>query len=317
MAKRAEKSKRAEPTGRTTRSRSSAVASMTGFGRAERRTRDVSYVVEIRGVNNRFLDIVTRMPRSSAAWEEDVRTQVASCIARGRVEVTVTRTATSRVSASRCHFDRTLFGSLFEVYREVLGREQAEAQRAAITMALLERREVLFVDEEERAPDSERALFRRALAAALDAFAEMRRAEGARLAQDIQQRLQQLRRLRKELQERADAALPQMRTRLLSRIERLAPEVLQDQQRIASEVALLTDKSDVTEELVRLDSHFDQFMTLAGQGRNGRKLDFLVQEIGREFNTIGAKAQDASMQQLVVDAKAELERIREQLQNIE
>ncbi|MFM1848962.1 MAG: hypothetical protein RL417_2436, partial [Pseudomonadota bacterium] len=202
-----------------------------------------------------------------------------------------------------------------KMFRE-LGCDSPEA-RAGAVRDILGRHEVLGINEGDSRVPRERGLVVEALRGALSTLQTMRRKEGARLVRDLADRLGRLEKIRRSIEKRAAGAPAALRERIKLRIERLAPPIQVDPERLAAEVALIAERVDITEELVRLRSHFDQFRGALQHGLVGKKLDFLLQEFGREFNTIGSKAQDAAVQADVVEAKTEMEKMREQVQNLE
>lgn len=290
---------------------------MTGFGRAVARSRGLSVEAEARSVNSRYFDLILRLPREYSAMEGPLRELASSFVQRGRLEITFNRRATGE-SRGSLKFDRGLFDRLYRIYEKELGGGQklGDLERFSSISAILSRREVLDVEVEPDQLVKEERFVRQACGDALRALVRMRRREGLRLVLDIKKWLSELERTRGKLEKLAALAPSRIKDRLLQRIARLSPEIRLDEVRLACEVSLLADRVDVTEELVRLKAHLKEFAASL-KGGAGRKLDFLLQEIGREFNTIGSKAQDAAAQQLVVSAKTALEKIREQTQNLE
>lgn len=297
---------------------SSAILSMTGFGKGAAQGEHVSIEVEIRSINHRFLDFVCKLPRAYNEFEPELRALVGGAIGRGRVDLSVTR-QTKSATAVELRYDGALFSSLWQAYQQGLAAAGVPAGAVAgpAALAILGRREVVDVVEGSVDTSSERELLLTAARAALENLRTMRVAEGERLERDLRTRLGQLRVFREKIAGEAAAAPGGLRDRLLARVKKLAPDVTLDENRFAQEVAYLADRADVTEELVRLESHFAQFEQALAAPPSGRRLDFLMQELGREFNTIGSKGQSAAVQNLVVDAKCELEKMREQVQNVE
>lgn len=291
---------------------------MTGFGRAEVKSGGLAIEVEARSVNSRYLDLVLRLPREYGILEGDIRALVSSFVSRGRLELTVVRKAAGE-SSGALRFDRALYDRLYRVYEKEIGcgSKLGDLERFSVISSLLGRREVLDVEVGASQLLKEEKPVLQACSAALKALVTLRQREGQRLLLDIRKRLQLLEDIRRKLLRHASSAPARLKEKLLHRISRLSPEVKLDPGRLACEVSLLADRVDVTEELVRLEAHLKEFAASLKTGGAGRKLDFMLQEIGREFNTIGSKAQDASEQQLVVAAKTELEKIREQTQNLE
>jgi uncharacterized protein (TIGR00255 family) len=310
--------------------------SMTGYGRGVAEHGELRVTVEIRAVNHRFLDIKLRGAPVGAAIEDAVAVRVRNAIERGAITVSIGVAAPfARTSASaddQAHApesdDRSRASA---VDARTHGIDVAAADRAHRVLAELAARLAVpgpdlalvlaqpgVVAAADRL-DDDRAVagVRAALDRALVQLDGMRTAEGAALAAELRGRLDEIAALRAQIAALAAAIPRDLARRLRERIQRLVDDAV-DPARIAQEVALLADRADVTEELVRLTSHLDQAGTLlGGAGAVGRRLDFLVQEIGRELNTIGAKSASAEVTTAVIAAKATLEKIREQVQNIE
>jgi uncharacterized protein (TIGR00255 family) len=290
------------------------IRSMTGFGAGRGACGGEELDVEIRSVNHKFCEVKVRTPRELAALEIDAAKAVKERLARGGVEVAVRRPGPAGGLAPRV--DVALAESYARAFAEIGARLGLAGQ---VTLA-----EVLAADGvvrlEERAVDLDaaREALRRALAAALDALVAMRAREGEALGRDLSGRLDAVEGLVARVAARVPAAVEHHQARLAERVQELARGVAVDPARLAQEVALLADRTDVTEETTRLGSHVAQVRALLGGGEPaGRKLDFLVQEMHREVNTIGAKSQSAEIAALVVELKAEVERMREQVQNVE
>jgi len=291
---------------------------MTGFGKGNAESKELRIDAEIKSVNSRFLDIVFKLPRPYAQFESAIRSLIAAKLERGRVEVFLTRKPLD-VEACAVTINRALFDSYLAIYEE-LGKDLdslGSFDRGDMVRDILARRDVVEAGEEVAEVEFEKELLLEAISQALDTLAQMRATEGERLGEDIRKRLQELRRLQKDIGEHALAGPEKVKERLIERLEKLAPEVKLDPERIVVEAALLADKIDVSEELVRLDSHIEQFQAVLKESPNGRKLEFLLQEFSREFNTIGSKAQNAEVQALVVAGKAEVEKLKEQIANVE
>ncbi len=288
------------------------VLSMTGYGMgvAEDKTR---VTVEIKTVNHRYLDLFLRLPRGYMSLEDVVRQEISDRLSRGRVEVVVTIedfTTADRTVKIDWGLVKGYEAALMELERTLGVHYQARGEH------ILQQPDVL-VAEQTSTEDVEPVL-RTAISQALDNLITMREREGANLSQDLQQRIEKLQEMASLLKEKAPEIVTAYQTRLQDRISELMGQVPVDPDRVALEVAIFADKTNVTEELVRLESHLTQFQSILEQsGPIGRKLDFLTQEIQRELNTTASKANDSTVSQLVVDGKAELEKIREQVQNIE
>lgn len=291
---------------------------MTGFGRSAFQVEGAGFEVEVRSTNHRFLDLRVRVPRAFAELEAEVRARVAARFGRGKVDAVVQ----SPPGAPR---------ERLQIDLEAAGRylEAAAALRSRHGLAgVIEVGELLALPGVARLVevDLPTEALARACFDALDVAVEradaMRVAEGAALERELLARLDGIAALAAGLEERAAGVQDAVRERLRRRAEKLAQETgLFDEARLHQELVLAADRSDVTEELVRLRSHLEQFRAAladAGPGRPvGRRLDFLLQELGREANTLGAKVADAGAGQLVVELKTELERVREQAQNVE
>lgn len=289
--------------------------SMTGYGSASRAS-DVAVVeVEARSVNHRFSDLLFRLPRGYQALEESLRPIVAEYVQRGRVEIFVT-IEEYRAKERTVRLDRGLLEGYLKAYQaaaELLG-----SSAAPDVDKLLSFPDVLIVEEEETDVEAVRPLIEEALREALANLVSMRRAEGERLYSDIAHRLEILEQIIQRMAERAPLAVEHYRNRLIERIREWQDEVEVDPSRLALEVALFADKANIDEELTRAQSHIAEFRKICAAGSGvGRKLDFLLQELVREMNTIASKAHDAQLASWVVESKAEIEKIREQVQNIE
>ena len=288
--------------------------SMTGYGRCilARDGREVT--IELKSVNHRFLDLAFRMPRSFAFLENDMRAHIGAKLSRGHVDIFVTYKNT-RTDARKVSLDSTLLGAYLSALRQG-GSEHALADDLHIS-DIMSMQDVLTVVEAEEDQNALSEITLEALDTALDGLNEMRRREGENMRADVESRLDTLEKTAFAIDERAPEWLSEYRERLRARIEEVCQMQL-DEARLVQEVALVADKAAVDEETVRLRSHIAQMRDLLKQSEPaGRKLDFLVQEMNREVNTTGSKSGDLILTDMVVSAKAELEKIREQIQNIE
>lgn len=289
--------------------------SMTGFGKCQLSQEGRKISVEIKTINHRFLDLSIRMPRSMIALEEVIRREIRKRIARGRVEVFVTY-ASEAPDAREAFVDMSLAGAYARAAREIsIALEIENDLRVSHVLSLPD--VVTFSDSE-----AEIELLKDLLTSAVDeACAELVRArerEGLELEKDISGRLSILEKLADEIGERAEAVVEEYRDRLAERVRVLASNMKLDPMRMAQEVAVFADRCDVTEEVIRVRSHIGQFRTLLESSEpQGRNLDFLLQELNREFNTIGSKSQDRDLAKNVIEAKGQVEKIKEQIQNIE
>jgi uncharacterized protein (TIGR00255 family) len=292
------------------------IASMTGFGRAEASKNGISATVEIRGVNSRYLDITTRLPRTLSQREKDVKEIVRSYVSRGSMTIGVTLEEDSdgplAVSVNK-PAARAYMKLLTELRKAAKIRETVKLEH------LLKFSEVLEVPHDTESDEERWSVVSGVLRAALEDFGAMRRKEGQELASDLKPRIERLNETVATIERLSTARIPAERKRLNERISQLLEDkTIIDQNRLELEIALLADKLDVTEECVRFRSHNKFFLeAVASEESAGRKLNFLVQEMNREANTIGSKTNDAEIAHLVVRIKEELEKIREQLQNVE
>lgn len=291
------------------------VRSMTGFGRAQRIVDRWDITVELRSVNHRFLEYSARVPRAYAYLEEKLKGYLKASISRGKVDVSVTIQPVSG-SAARVTIDH----SLAKEYRDALAELAEDLQvKNDITVSQLARIGDIFtitrVQEDE---DQVWAAVSQVAQEAVERFVSMREEEGRRMEADLRSRLCTIEGLVGQVEERSPQTVEAYRNRLYNRLQEVLADKAVDQQRILTEAAIFAEKVAVDEETVRLRSHIHQFRQILDSGEPvGRKLDFLVQEFNRESNTIGSKAQDMEVARMVVDLKAEIEKIREQIQNVE
>lgn len=293
------------------------IRSMTGFGAGRARQGDEELAVEVRSVNAKFCEVKPRLPRELSALEVELVRQVKSRLQRGSVEVFVKRLAGAARSSLQPRIDLALAREYAALWQQ-LARELGQGDAPPSPTELMAAEGVLIL--EERAADLEHAreALGRATALALAELEKMREAEGRALAEDLLARAATLRKLAGLIAASAPQVVRAYRDRLQARMLELTEGQGVDAGRIAQEAALFADRSDVAEELSRLASHLDQFEKLvAGDEPAGRRMEFLVQEMGREVNTTGSKSQSAALAATVVELKAELERIREQVANVE
>jgi len=288
--------------------------SMTGYGRFRQERNGREITIEIKTVNHRFLDLNLRMPRGTLFLEEPLRKALASRLSRGHADVFLTY-RNARDDAKEVMVDTSLLHAYAAAFDVMATETGLTDDRSLTRLAALPN--VLTVTEKEDDQDAVTALCIDTLHGALDALTLMRDQEGQALASDLATRTGHLEEITEQIGARAPEVVKEYQAKLDARIVQLlaAPP---DPQRMAQEVALFADKAAIDEELVRLKSHFTQVREcLAATEPVGRKLDFLVQELNREVNTISSKASDLAIASLVVEAKAEIEKIREQVQNIE
>lgn len=294
------------------------IYSMTGFGRARREVDGLGLEVEVRSVNHRHLDLRIRLPRVLADEESAIKKRIGVGLSRGKVDVTVSLTMTA--AAPILEIDEGIATQYVEASK--LLRERHSLGDPIDVASLMSLPGVTRVIEAEVEAEGLVAHLGEAIDEALAEMVAMRAAEGESLAAELDGRLARVEELAADFRSRSDEVVVVARQRLEKRAEQIKRDVgLLDEARLHQEIVIAADRLDITEELVRLQSHVTQFretVNSAGLGQPvGRRLDFLLQELGRETNTVGSKANDAPLAQDVVELKTELERIREQVQNIE
>lgn len=291
-----------------------ALRSMTGFGRGDAPFGGSSVAVEVRSVNSRHLDLRVRLPRDLQALEAGLRQVAAPFFARGQVEISVRLASESTPAQVEIDLDAA---RRYAQAADELGGSLGLGGGLAVS-ALLSLPGVARLRETEIDLEGLRPVLTGVLEVACRAAQDMRTREGDALAAELEARLDGLERALAEIEGRADEVSRGLRERLDKRLAALAPELELTPGRVEQEVVIYVDRMDVTEETVRLRSHAAQFReTLQESGSVGRKLEFLLQEMGREVNTIGSKAQDVEITRNVVELKTELEKLREQVLNVE
>lgn len=289
--------------------------SMTGYGKGEYRTGGIELTVEVRSVNNRYLDLAVKSPRIFLAYEELVRSYVRGSISRGHVDVYVTL-SDKREREKTLSVDLALARSYVEAANKL--KAAIPSLSDDVTLAyLLRQPEIVREDDGAASADEELVgAFRTALASALEAHKAMRLAEGERLKADLLSRVDEIARLRENIAVRAPRVAAAYREKLSARInEFLAGKA--EEQRILTEAAVYADKCNIDEELTRLASHIEEFRLISETETVGRKLDFLIQEFNRECNTICSKSNDGEITKNALAMKNEIEKVREQIQNLE
>ncbi len=294
------------------------VKSMTGYGRGERSfDGGVQVTVELRSVNNRYLDCAVKMPRAYIFAEDAIKSRIQGGVARGKVDVFVTITRSGgddMVVTVNEELAKSYVEAIQKLHELGLGR----ARREYYPTDLARFPDVLTVEKREEDPEEMKGRLLAALDLAIADFNSMREREGERLAADILGRAETIERLLGEVEERSPQTVDDYRARLEAKMREVLQNTQIDEGRLLTEAAIFADKVAVDEETVRLRSHLGQLRELlAAGGAVGRKLDFLIQEFNREANTIGSKCSDLEVTRRVVDMKAEIEKIREQVQNLE
>jgi len=290
--------------------------SMTGYGQAAAQAGGREVTVEVRAVNQRFLEVKFSMPRDLLAHEAEFRALVQDQVARGKVDVAIARGG-SAGDAISVEPNLELARAYVDGWRQLQANLGIPGE---IDLAWLQARsgEILRVVERPADRDRDVALVRTALEQALAAFDRERQREGRALARDMKARVRQLQRLRKQIQARTLRIKPLLLERLQQRVRDLLAGKEIKEERLLQEVALVAERADVTEELVRLGSHLDALAEHVGSdGPIGKRVDFLLQETHREFNTIAAKSNDLEVTNATLEARGEIEKLREQVQNVE
>ncbi|MFM8540147.1 MAG: YicC/YloC family endoribonuclease [Nitrospira sp.] len=291
------------------------IRSMTGYGRKEAAWSGGTVVVEVRSVNNRFCEVSVRLPRGLTVLEDHLKGLAQTQCARGRVELTVSIPG-GRETKRTLQVDRLLA----KQYHGLLQQIQRELKLGGtIDVSLVAgMKDVLYVTEEPVDDSGLQTLIKKLAAGALADLDRMRRREGKALAAHLEALLQTLEQDRQAVAVRVPQAQQEHLARMRARVEKLLESGRADAGRLEQELAILADKSDISEEIARLDSHLAQFrQTLKVAAPAGKTLDFLTQEMGREINTMGSKANDSQLSQHVIRMKGGLEKIREQTQNVE
>lgn len=291
------------------------IKSMTGFGRGEQEEHGRSFAVEIKTINHRYNDVTIKLPRQLSYLEDSIRKYILQYISRGKIDVYI---AQDRFSEEDVHvsIDDALAGAYIKALGELRDRFNLEDD---ITVSMVSRfPDILNVSKVEEEKDEIWNTLSTALEKSINKLIDMRSKEGQKLAQDITLRNQYIRSTVNKIEERSPVVVQEYKVKLEERIKEITAGIGIDETRLAAEVAIFADRSSITEEIVRLYSHLDQLTLIIEENEPvGRKLDFLIQEINREINTIGSKASDIGITRYVVEVKSEIEKIREQIQNIE
>lgn len=288
--------------------------SMTGFGRGEYSEDNYSFTVDVRSVNHRYSDFSIRLPKSLLALEDKVREYASSQISRGKVDIFINYDSFGQ------DVDIKIDTNLAKSYIDGLKTIKDEFNiNEDISLSLLTRFSDIFkVDKIEKEEEEIWNILKIALEKAFNALNNMKEREGQRLSEDIKLKLKDIRETVDDIDAKADSLAGEYMKKLRERIMELTQNIALDESRLMTEIAIIADKCSIDEEIVRLRSHITEFeKTLDSQSSIGRKLDFIVQEMNREANTIGSKATDIDIINNVVNLKTQIEKIREQIQNIE
>lgn len=289
--------------------------SMTAYGRGEYEMGRTDLTAEIKSLNNRYRDIILRLPSALQEFEDLIRAEISSRVKRGRIEVSIQLTG-NEDTTYELELNRPLLNAYMKIY-EAMNDEFGITEKLKPDFFLQLRDAVISKPRELDTEESKTAI-EKLLGQALDSLDTMRIQEGSTLEADLHNRLNLIKDYLELIEERAPSVITEYRDKLKNRIDAISEDLEVDETRLAQEVALFAGRCDITEEIVRARSHLDQFHTYMKMDDSiGRRLDFLVQELNREINTISSKASDSSISANAVEIKAELEKIREQIQNIE
>ena len=288
--------------------------SMTGFGRASLESNGKNYIIEIKTVNNKYSDIKVKSPKRLSFMEDKIRKQIANRITRGKVEVSVSFFDFSNKSKNVV-LNKEIAKEYIKQLREIADENNLSENISVVEIAKLP--DILnSIDSDNDEEIAGEAL--KCLNMALDSLIEMRKAEGENIKQDLLVRIERVQNLVDKIAENSKGIVEEYVSKLEKRVKEILKTDVVDENRIAQEAVIYADKTSIEEELTRLNSHIVQFKELVNSdGPVGKKLDFMIQEMNRETNTIGSKAGSGEITKAVIDLKVELEDIREQIQNIE
>ncbi|SET84481.1 TIGR00255 family protein [Salinibacillus kushneri] len=292
------------------------VKSMTGYGREVAAIGETRVTVEVRTVNHRFLDLSIKMPKMLLYVEEKIKKQARTYFTRGRVDVMVTIEGEGLVNR-KLHIDWPLLDQYIE--KMELLKNRYHLSESVTIQDIVQLEDAFSIVEQEKTDNEFETLLLQTCDRALKKSLEMRQREGEVIFNDLQQRVLYIQSIVQKLDRNRDFIMEEYRKRIRNRIEEyLNDELREDDRKVIQEVALLAEKGDITEEVTRLFSHIDQFIaTLQKNESIGRKLDFIIQEMHREINTIGSKSNDGHITEWVVNVKSEVEKLKEQIQNVE
>ena len=291
------------------------IISMTGFGRGEVVENDVEITCEIRTLNHRFLDISLRLPKVLTTFENEIRDLIRARLLRGRVEASIELKG-EEPTIEHLQIDKALANKIYQLLNEL--KTEFKIDEPIKLDYLLNYPDIITTQISHEIDEKIWPAVKRALNMALDDLTDMRLREGNEIKKDLRERIENLNQVIEKIEEKTRGRSKEEFKKLKERIETLIAQENLDEERLEMEIALLADRVDVTEECIRFKSHNSYFMELLDNDEiAGRKLNFLLQEMHREANTIGAKCNDAQIAHWVVEVKEEVEKLREQIQNIE
>ena len=290
--------------------------SMTGFGRGEFKNDNYHFLIECKTINHKYCDINVRLPRKISFLEDKIRNYVKNFVKRGRVDLYIKLDLIGSEDVN-LKFDDKLATQYVNILKEI--KEKFDLQDDISVMNVAKFPDIVKCEEREEDEDLYWSMLREALDIALEKLGQMRQEEGKKLAEDTLERCDILKNIVNEIEKYSDTVVDEYKEKLSTRINEILdnPSIV-DENRLAQEIAIFADKSNITEEIVRFRSHIEQLKNTVVKNESiGRKIDFLIQEMNREVNTMGSKSSNINITNLVVEVKSELEKIREQIQNIE
>jgi uncharacterized protein (TIGR00255 family) len=288
---------------------------MTGYGRAFHECKNRNFTIEIRSVNHRYLDLNVKMPRSLTSLEDKIRKKLQEKLSRGKVDIYITQTVLETES-SKALLNKNLSDSIVKCLQEI--NERYELKESLSLSLIAKFPDVITIEQKDEDLEEIWNNLKIPLSEAIDILVSMRLKEGVKLREDIELKCSSIDILVNRIDEKSIRVVEQYKTKLNDRIKELIGDSNVDENRLAMEVAIFSDKACIDEEIVRLRSHVSQLKeSLNSNEPIGRKLDFIVQEMNREANTIASKANDVDVVHLVLDVKNDIEKIREQVQNIQ
>jgi len=291
------------------------IKSMTGYGRSEAAWQGKKIIVEMKSVNHRFLEISLRLPTVLFPMEAELKKKITEKCKRGRIEVSI-RMEEENNSTAKAHLNLEAARGYFEILSRI--KEEFKLSDEVSLKTLASFRDIFTTTSEVQLSDDLVNVVNDSLREALSVMVQMRREEGIAMYEDMQGRLGAIRGLIDEIKARAPQVVFEYQKRLAERIKELTSGYQMDEGRLVQEVAIMAERSDITEEIVRLQSHIKQFEDLLQSDEaEGKKIDFLLQEMNREINTSGSKSNDLEIARRVIEAKSEMSKLREQAQNIE
>ena len=292
------------------------IKSMTAYGRGEHGAGDTNFIAELKSLNNRYRDIILRIPKNLQPLEDEIRSQIASRVGRGRIEVSIQMERNAETTEYDLELNLPLVKSLMRIFEELRAKFGLHEQIRPDDLCQM--RDVILYKPHDIEIDEVRPALQEVLRLALDSLDNMRLVEGNAIGEDFQKRLKLIEAYLDDIQGRAPIMVEEYKRRLKEKIENISQDIETDEGRLMQEVAIFADRCDITEEIVRMRSHLNQFRNYMSMDDSvGRRLNFLIQEINREVNTISSKTFDSSISVNVVEIKAELEKLREQVQNVE